>query len=106
VWLYLHFTFSFRDCVSTLTPLSPVAELLIARLGRDDLDLGGRQHDSAELEAPATGLVDDLRTVRCDVAQGVDLVVVLPIRKGSDIRRARFRSPASHSEGAPSHRRG
>jgi hypothetical protein len=45
---------------------------------------GGRQHDSAELEAPATGLVDDLPAVHRDVAQGVALVVVLPIGKGSD----------------------
>ena len=36
------------------------------------------------VEAPATGLVDDLPAVHRDVAQGVDRVVVLPIGKGSD----------------------
>jgi hypothetical protein len=75
----------FANCVSTLTPLSsPVVELLIARLGRDDLDLWRRPPQSPEIEAAATGLIDDPRMVRCDVAQGIDLVIVLPIGKGSD----------------------
>jgi hypothetical protein len=72
--------------VSTLTPLSsPVVELLIARLGRDDdLDLWRRPPQSPEIEAAATGLIDDPRMVSCDVAHGVDLIVVLPVGKGSD----------------------
>jgi hypothetical protein len=70
---------------SAPSPLSPpIPEFLIARYRRDDLDLGRRPPQSPELEAPATGLIDDPRMVRCDVAQGVDLVVVLPIGKGSD----------------------
>ena len=64
-------------------PLSPFVEFLIARLGRDDLDLDRRRPESTEVEAPATGLVDDLRTVRRDVAQGVDLVVVFAVGKGA-----------------------
>jgi hypothetical protein len=32
----------FADCVSAVTPLLSIVELLIARLGRDDPDLGGR----------------------------------------------------------------
>ena len=77
---------SFADCVSALTPLSSVVELLIARLGRDDLELGGRQHKSTELEAPATGLMDDLPVVRRDVTQRVDLIVMLTVGKGGAAR--------------------
>jgi hypothetical protein len=82
---------------SALTPLLPVVELLIARLGRDELNLGLRRPKSSELEALATGLVDDLRTVCCDVAQGVDLIVMLPIGKGGDFGEQGF-------ERAPLHR--
>jgi hypothetical protein len=53
---------------SALTPLSPFVELLIARLGRRDLDLDRRRPQPPKVEAAATGLLDDLRTVRRDVA--------------------------------------
>ena len=71
--------------MSALTRLSsPIPEFLIARFGRDDLNLDRQQHDSAELEAPTTGLINDPRMVGGDVAHGVDLIVVLPIGEGCD----------------------
>ena len=58
--------------VSAPSPLSsPIPEFLIARSGRDDLNLDRHQHDSAELEAPTTGLINDPRMVGGDVAHGV-----------------------------------
>jgi predicted deacylase len=71
--------------VSAPSPLSSaIPEFLIARFGRDDLNLDRQQHDSAELEAPTTGLINDPRMVGGDVAHGVDLIVVLPIGEGCD----------------------
>ena len=55
-----------------------------------------RPPQSPELEAPATGLIDDPRMVRCDLAQGVDLVVVLP-------RDARLRWPNGAQSWPDSH---
>jgi hypothetical protein len=98
--------------VSTLTPLSsPVAELLIARFGWDDLNLDWRRPQPTELEAPTTGLMDDPTTIRRDVAQGVDLVVELPIGKGSDFGEQGFsirrilRSGNEDGVGSPFNRR-
>ena len=77
--------------VSAPSPLSPpIPEFLIARFGRDDLNLDRQQHDSAELEAPTTGLVDDPRMVGGYVAHGVDLIVVLPIGEGCDFGKQVF----------------
>ena len=72
------------DCALTVARLSPLAELLVARLGRDDVDLDRKRLQPPELEAPATGLINDLPAVGRDVAQGVDLIVMLAVGKGRD----------------------
>jgi hypothetical protein len=48
----------FADCASVLARSSPVVELLVARFGWNDLDLGRRRPRPPELEAPTTGLTD------------------------------------------------
>ena len=69
----------FADCASAVTPSSPVVELLVARFRRDDVELGRLRPQQPELEAPATGLIDDLPAIRRDAAQRVDLIVMLAV---------------------------
>jgi hypothetical protein len=93
--------------VSAPSPLSPIPEFLIARFGRDDLNLDRQQHDSTELEAPTTGLINDPRMIGGDVAHGVDLIVVLPIGEGCDFailwrRKSRRFAPTSWWSGGDS----
>jgi transposase InsO family protein len=86
-----------RFRLNPLQQMPGLNKFLIARFGRDDLNLDRRRPEPSKFEAPATGLVYDLRTVCCDVAQGVDLIVMLPIGKGGDFGEQGFERAPRHS---------
>ena len=62
------------------------------------MDLDRRRLQPPELEAPATGLINNIPAVRRDVAQRVDLIVMLAVGKGGDFGKESFQPGQSVRE--------